>query len=52
MHHMKVQLLLLQSAFAEMPTYMYCRGSRSVLEYAWTVWAALPLYLDGAIESV
>ena len=31
---------------------VYCRIVRSVLEYACPVWAALPKYLDDAIESV
>ena len=31
---------------------VYCSIVRSVLEYACPVWAALPKYLDDAIESV
>ena len=31
---------------------LYCSIVRSVLEYACPVWAALPKYLDDAIESV
>ena len=31
---------------------VYCSIVRSVLEYAFPVWAALPKYLDDAIESV
>ena len=31
---------------------VYCSIVRSVLEYACPVWAALPKYLEDAIESV